>query len=205
LETEESLRYLTEKQDEDNYVYYYDKSKNIQSQYITSVDNVHLLNVRKVYTNDIYFGIYFSTIDNQRGILHHLKCKDRSLGVLKTVEDKPTFIDEVSKFIKINKVRHSEKKTYTKQDFDLPFTVEYVYNDDSYAFCLITTDDNYYRGFYGNKPKDSNEILNFLESSKNAEQNNVITVSTSYSKILIEHRSQYEKSWSDIKRRNCYA
>ena len=201
METEENLRYLTEKQDEDNYVYYYDKSKNVQSQYITSVDNIHLLNVRKVYTNDLYFGVYFSTIDNQRGILHHLKCKDRTLGVLEIVEDRSSFVDEVSKFIKKNKIRHSEKKTYIKQDFDLPFTVEYIYNDDIYICSLIAVDEKIYRGFYGIKPKDSNEILNFLESSKNAEQNNVITVSTSYSKIIIEHRSQYEKSWSDIKRR----
>lgn len=200
--TEVSLRYLTEKHDEDNYVYYYDKSKNIQSQYITSVENVHLLNVRKVYTNDIYFGTYFSTLDNQRGILHHLKCKDRTLGVLETVEDKLKFISEVSKFIKINNVRHSEKRTYIKQDFNLPYNIEYVYGyDDVYDFTLLSSDDKIYRCFYDIKPKNTDEILNFLKTSEIAEQNNIITVSTNYSKIIIEHRSQYEKNWSDIKRR----
>ena len=202
METEENLKYLTEKQDEDNYVYYYNKSKNLQSQYITSVDNIHLLNVRKVYTNDLYFGVYFSTLDNQRGILHHLKCKDRPWGVLETVEDESKFVPLVSKWIKGNKNRHDKKRTYIEQNFNIPYKVEYVYDEDLYAFSLIYVGNQMYRGFYNVPPSDESKILEYIDLGQKSHQNNVVTVSTSYSKIIIEHRSQYEKSWSDIKRRN---
>ena len=81
------------------------------------------------------------------------------------------------------------------------YKVEYVYHEDRYDCSLIYVEDQMFRGFYDLPPSDESKILEYIDSVQKSNQNNVVTVSTSYSKIIIEHRSQYEKSWSDIKRR----
>ena len=45
------------------------------------------------------------------------------------------------------------------------------------------------------------EVINYYEDKMNSYANNQISVSTDYSEIIIEHATQYDKEWSDIKRR----
>ena len=63
----------------DHFQYTYDKSKSLLEQVLHTVDNVHLINVRKTYTNNIYFGVYWTGLinDHQPFLAHNFQCKDR--------------------------------------------------------------------------------------------------------------------------------
>ena len=64
----------------DDHVYYYDSSKSIVSQCIVNYEDNYLINVRKTYSNNTYFGVNFTTFNKTQGLLHHFKCKDRLIG-----------------------------------------------------------------------------------------------------------------------------
>jgi len=58
-----------------------------------------------------------------------------------------------------------------------------------------------FNGFATLGPPTKQEVINYYEDKKTSYANNQISVSTDYSEIIIEHTTQYDKEWSDIKRR----
>jgi hypothetical protein len=219
LEKEAKLK-STESSDE-NYVYFFDESQPIYKQAILKEGDKYLLNVRKIYTDDLYYGVSFTTYDAYFGIQHQFRCKDRPLGDYSVVEDKNKFL---SKFLKSNdRYRQNNINLKVKEaHFKLPYKVFFYYDEhDRYHYTqYLHRDGKVLRGLYGAKDsKDlqrllkefngfatlgeptKNQIINFYQDKINSYSNNQISVSTDYSKIIVEHSTQYEQEWSDIKRR----
>jgi hypothetical protein len=61
-----------------------------------------------------------------------------------------------------------------------------------------------FNGFATLGPTTKQEVINYYEDKMTSYANNQISVSTDYSKIIIEHTTQYDKEWSDIKRRKLW-
>jgi len=106
-----------------------------------------------------------------------------------------------------------------------PITSYYCYDEnDCYEHTLYLLEDgNILRGLYGAKdkkylqkmliefngfatlgPPTKQEVINYYEDKMTSYANNQISVSTDYSEIIIEHTTQYEQEWSDIKRRKLW-
>ncbi len=210
----------TESSDE-NYVYFFDESKPIYEQAILKEGDKYLLNVRKIYTDDSYYGVCYTTCEHNFGIQHQFRCKDRPLGNLLVVDNKHEFL---SKFTNI-KDRYESPTLNLRQEeahFKLPYKVFFYYDEyDRYCYTqYLLRNGRVLRGLYGAKDtKDlqrllkefngfatlgeptKNQIINFYQDKINSYSNNQISVSTDYSKIIVEHSTQYEQEWSDIKRR----
>jgi len=58
-----------------------------------------------------------------------------------------------------------------------------------------------FNGFATLGPPTKQQVISFYEDKMTSYANNQISVSTDYSKIIVEHCTQYETEWSDIKRR----
>lgn len=209
---------------DENYVYYIDKSVPFSDNIIFKDDTKCLLNVRKIYTNNIYFGVSFTTFDSTSGIHHQFACKDRPIGVLSVVEDKGQFIS----IFRNKKDSHSAKKDIVKTEeifYHLPYRVFYSYDKDGlYQHTTYYLEDgSVLRGLYGAKNEKhlqkllivyngfatlgiptKEEVISYYEDKVTSYSNNQISVSTDYSKIIIEHSSQYDQDWSDIKRRKSW-
>jgi hypothetical protein len=209
----------------DDYVFYFENSHSLVDQCIDKYNDVYLLNVRKVFTDNKYFGVTFTTYDTVNGVLHRFRCKDRY-----TFNDQDT-IDNVFTFINyfrtqaVNKENTRTKHILdnlirVKQDFSINADVYFCFDGDTYIHTLIHYENMNFRGLYGTNNYDEyNEFLvdfgsgyynntptqadveSFLERSKQASSNHEVTASTAYSKIIIEHKSQYNNEISDIKRR----
>jgi len=198
----EKIEFRTENYD--NHVYYYDSSKSIVSQCIAINEDNYLINVRKTYTNNIYFGVNFTTFNRTQGLLHHFKCKDRLMGKENVVEDKDFFSTHFKNFsLEVNEELENESN-YIKQNFNLSSIIYFCYDkNNNYKYTLISDKENLWRGFYkpANPPKTEEEINTYIATCEKSLSNTIHTVSTQYSNITIEHSTQYEKEWSDIKRR----
>jgi len=188
----------------DDHVYYYDSSKSIVSQCIVNYEDNYLINVRKTYSNNSYFGVNFTTFNKTQGLLHHFKCKDRLMGKEDVVEDKDLFSTHFKSLaIEINEELENESN-HIKQHFNLSSTIYFCYDkNNNYKYTLISDKENLWRGFYhpANPPKTEEEINTYIAVCEKSLNNTIHTVSTEYSNIIIEHSTQYEKEWSDIKRR----
>jgi hypothetical protein len=189
----------------DDHMYYYDSSKSIVSQCIINYENNYLINVRKTYTNNIYFGVNFTTFNKIQGLLHHFKCKDRPLGKEDVVEDKELFSTHFKNYsLHINEELENDSN-YVKQNFNLNSTIYFCYDKYSnYKYTLISDKENLWRGFYrsdSNPPKTEEEINTYIAVCEKSLSNTIHTVSTEYSNVIIEHSTQYIHEWSDIKRR----
>jgi len=224
LEKEENLKVQSPESADDQYVYYIDKSLPLSDQVITKEGDNCLINVRKIYTNNIYYGVSFTTFDPTRGIQHQFKCKDRPIGDISIVEDKNKFL---SKFALKNEIGENNilSKSVTQKEifFGLPYRVFYFYDDfDGKYFYTqyLLKDGRILRGLYGAKnekqikkwllefngfatlgPPTKKEVIAFYEDKMTSYANNQVSISTDYSKIIIEHTTQYHTEWSDIKRR----
>ena len=198
----EKVEFRTENYD--NHVYYYDSSKSIVSQCIAINEDNYLINVRKTYSNNTYFGVNFTTFNKTQGLLHHFKCKDRLIGKENVVEDKDLFSTYFKNFsLEVNEELENESN-YIKQNFNLSSTIYFCYDkNNNYKYTLISDKENLWRGFYhpNTPPKTEAEIKTYIAVCEKSLNNNIYTVSTVYSSIIIEHSTQYEKEWSDIKRR----
>ena len=198
----EKVEFRTENYD--NHVYYYDSSKSIVSQCITINEDNYLINVRKTYSNNTYFGVNFTTFNKTQGLLHHFKCKDRLIGKENVVEDKDLFSTHFKNFsLEVNEELENESN-YIKQNFNLSSNIYFCYDkNNNYKYTLISDKENLWRGFYHPNipPKTEAEIKTYIAVCEKSLNNNIYTVSTVYSSIIIEHSTQYEKEWSDIKRR----
>jgi len=188
----------------DDHVYYYDSSKSIVSQCIVNYEDNYLINVRKTYSNNSYFGVNFTTFNKTQGLLHHFKCKDRLIGKENVVEDKNLFSTHFKIFsLEVNEDLENESN-YIKQNFNLSSTIYFCYDkNNNYKYTLISDKEILWRGFYhpANPPKTEEEINTYIATCETSLSNTIHTVSTEYSNIIIEHATQYEKEWSDIKRR----
>jgi len=188
----------------DDHVYYYDSSKSIVSQCIVNYEDNYLINVRKTYSNNTYFGVNFTTFNKTQGLLHHFKCKDRLIGKENVVEDKNLFSTHFKIFsLEVNEELENESN-YIKQNFNLSSTIYFCYDkNNNYKYTLISDKEILWRGFYhpANPPKTEEEINTYIATCETSLSNTIHTVSTEYSNIIIEHSTQYEKEWSDIKRR----
>ena len=92
MEKEENLKVPSPESADDKYVYYIDKSLPLSDQVIIKEDDNCLLNVRKIYTDNVYFGVCYTTFDLTLGMQHQFRCKDRPLGDLSVVNDKEKFL-----------------------------------------------------------------------------------------------------------------
>lgn len=224
MEKEENLKVPSPESADDQYVYYVDKSLPLSDQVITKEGDNCLINVRKIYTDNVYFGVSYTTFDPLFGMQHQFRCKDRPLGDLSVVNDKEKFL---SLFL-FNGNRYRQKQAYLRQEevfFNLPYRVFFCYDEnDCYEHTLYLLEDgNILRGLYGAKekrhlqkmliefngfatlgPPTKQEVINYYEDKMTSYANNQISVSTDYSKIIIEHTTQYEQEWSDIKRRKSW-
>ena len=224
MEKEENLKLPSPETADEHYVYYINKSLPFFEQVIFKEDNNYLLNVRKIYTNNTYYGVCFTTFDSTRGIQHQFKCKDRPIGNLSVVEDKNKFL---SKYVLKNEIGENNilSKSVTQKEifFGLPYRVFYFYDDfDGKYFYTqyLLEDGRILRGLYGAKnekhlkkwllefngfatlgPPTRKEVIAFYEDKMTSYANNQVSISTDYSEIIIEHTTQYEQEWSDIKRR----
>lgn len=224
MEKEENIKVLSPESADDQYVYYIDKSLPLSDQVITKEGDNCLINVRKIYTNNIYFGVSYTTFDPLLGVQHQFRCKDRPLGDLSVVNDKEKFL---SLFL-FDENRYRQKQAYLRQKevfFNLPYRVFFCYDEnDCYEHTLYLLEDGrILRGLYGAKDKEhlkillreysgfatlgpptKKEVIAYYEDKMTSYANNQISVSTDYSEIIIEHTTQYEQEWSDIKRRKLW-
>lgn len=192
-------------------------------------EDFYLLNVRKIYTDNVYFGVTYTTFTPSSGILHQFRCKDRPLGDLSVVHNKDRFISLVDKkqtkeqidsewLLLENLVTYRQEK----QNFEVPYDVYFCFDSENvYRYTLIDfKNDSSLRGLYGSNNEETYNLLleefngwaslgvpskelviSFVRDKIKSFSNNSVSVSTDYSKIIIEHSTQYEQEWSDIKRR----
>ena len=190
----------------------------------------YLLNVRKIYTDNVYFGVTYTTFTPSSGILHQFLCKDRPLGDLSVVHNKDRFISSLVDKKQTKKQSDSEWLVFEnlvtcrqeKQNFELPYDVYFCFNSGNvYRYTLIDLKNgSSLRGLYSSNNEETYDwlleefngwasrgapskelVISFVRDKIKSFSNNIISVSTDYSKIIIEHATQYEQEWSDIKRR----
>lgn len=221
MEEEEKfdVTYYPENRDT-NYVYYC-LGDRLTDNILDITNDTYLLNVRKVFTNSLYFGVNYTTISNGY-FFHHFKCKDR--GYSETlVDNKDLFLEKYKRDL-APKYSGQEFKYFLKelQTFNLPYKVYFCFENQVYTFTIVEFDNGtVLRGLYGvnnkqdldNAIKDfdivfyktiptKEQVKYFVDDKLSSSSSNTIhTVSTEYSKIIVEHSTQYEKEWSDIKRR----
>lgn len=143
-----------------NYYYEYDKSLPLKDQIIDSHDGFYLLNVRKIFTNNTYFGVKFSILNSRDNyITHSTYCKDRGFTEEK-VNTQDGFFSVRSKKYIFNLAKHIETEvefTYKRQDIEYPpingrtFSIYFAYDDLHYKSTTYVFDDNkgVVRGLYG--------------------------------------------------------
>jgi hypothetical protein len=146
---------------DNDYYYEYDRSLPIKDQILDSQHNLYLLNVRKVYTNNTYFGVKFSILNAQKNsyIAHNFYCKDRGFTEEK-VNTLDGFYSARSKEYIFRLAKHTEEEfgfTYQKQDLTYPpingrvFSIYYAYDKLQYKNTSFVFEDNnaVWRGLYG--------------------------------------------------------
>lgn len=161
-----------------NYYYEYDSSLPIRQQIIDSHDDFYLLNVRKIYTNNTYFGVKFSILNSRdKYITHSTYCKDRGFTEEK-VNTLDGFYSVRSKEYVFYLAKHIEKEigfTYKKQDINYPpinnrtFSVYFAYDDLYYKSTTYVFDDNkgVVRGLYG-VSQEQFDTWDIINSSKDS-------------------------------------
>jgi len=209
---------------DDDYVYFAQENKSFLDQVIYEESGNYLLNVRKIYTDNVYYGVAFTTYHPKIGIKHQFKCKDRPIGSLEIVEDKNKFLSYMLFVNPINFLTNVRNENFIQKEifFDLPYRVFFCFTEDGqYKNTIYLLEDGRtLRGLYGAKdenqlpkllemfsgfaslgPPNKEQVIAFYEDKMQTYSNNNISISTDYSNIIIEHKTQYDQEWSDIKRR----
>lgn len=197
-----------------DWVYVYNKNKTIKEQALFDDDNHYLLNVRKMYTNNIYFGVQYTTLDKSLNIYHQFRCRDRGFPE-DLVDDKTQFLNKYKS--NINSALHrtlndmntdfQEMKASFLQEYDLTFLYD---QDGFYHSSLVWVDGALIRGLYGatdektyernmrhhgfstyqREPTES-EVNEYLIKKAYISLSNVITrVNTEYSDIKVYHKTE---------------
>lgn len=195
----------------ESFVFKYDRSKKIKDLILASNDNIHLLSVKKKYSNNEYFGAYnfFLVLDEKPFVFKHFKCKDRGFTE-ELVDNKDAYIEYL--------FEHHFRSGFKSKNFDAPirqdikldkingrdFYIEYGFKDGFYFYTDFIFDNPpaVFRGLYGSEnlekdtklygiaiPKDSTptfEDLLYLRDQAEISFSNVYhEVSTEYSQIEV--------------------
>ena len=197
-----------------HWLYQYDRTKPLLSQTIYNDPNCYILNVSKIYTNNVYFGITIFLIINKQ--LHRIiMCKD-SCGQEYNVSHESYIIDILkryfnSKYKRIG-IESRVKIDFVTIDLDLPEVnnnkpiVQFAFGEEEgYLFTNIIIGDTVNRSLYadlngnwelltprgkrfslpkGQLPTED-RIIQFYEETKLALSNVYTYVNTEYSQIKV--------------------
>lgn len=196
----------------DDWVFIPEKNTNIQNQVIFNCNDLSLLNVRKIFTNGVYWGIIYTVLTSEGIVMHHFRCKDRGFTE-ELVDDKESFISL------FKQTTQSTKKSITRSKFKVvkanflqEYEVAFLINDNGDYFATTANVNNSpTRGLYGSTNQEEYDeriktfgfsILNRLPTEEevkvhlidkqiNSLSANFITrVNTAYSNIKIYHKSE---------------
>ena len=176
-------------EEEDNWVYSYDKNKSLVDQAICKTNHGYIIGILKQYTNDVYFGSnFFELSKKDQKIYCHFKCKDRGL-TQEIVDDKNNFISFISNI----GWKPLESSVFFKIEKESPFPdfkLFYVFdNSNNYQYSLLTGIEGSFKGCYSTEPT-LNELLNFKQNFNNSFSNNITRENVIYSDIKIYHKSE---------------
>ena len=198
----------------DEWVFKYNKDIPLKNQIICTSNYNHLLNVRKIYTNNIYWGVIWTILDRYNEISHNFRCKDRGFS-----ED---FVDNKEAFVNIfiNKFSNDYFTTETfsnykviKPDFLQEYETKFLIdpNGNYYATTAVINNTARARGLYGatteknhqeqlkelgvsifNRfPTEEEVKFHIIDKHINSLSANYETrVNTEYSQIKVYHKSE---------------
>jgi hypothetical protein len=198
----------------DDLVYVPNQGVKLKDQIICSVDNIHLINVFKNYTNDKYWGCTFTSVVDSDNIVNMFLCKDRGLTE-DLVDNKEAFVNFFSSKLyrkTLKNVERSEFKTI-EPSFLQEYQVKFILRPDNtyYATTAIVNNTAFTRGLYGSTTKedyieDINDygisIFNRFPTEQEVQKyiidtqleavtaNFISRVNTAYSSIKVYHRSE---------------
>lgn len=200
---------LSENYDED-WVYQFDKNIPIRDQAIYSDDH-YLLNVRKIFTNDVYFGVEYTTLDDYGNLYHQFRCKDKRF-LEHLVDDRTSFLNlyltkKDEHLILAYQSNYKSKKANFFTNYDLTF---YYDSSENYSYSTITLNNGLFKGIYGsidlegfkrrtqsngfsvlNREPTKQEVKDHLIDKAEISFSNVITrVNTAYSNIKVFHKTE---------------
>ena len=196
------------------WVYVPEKEIKLKEQIICSVDDTHLINVLKIYTNNLYFGVMFTSVEPSGTLINMFRCKDKGFP--------ENLVDNKELFINLYTSNHGAGTLYIakrsefksiKPDFLQEYQVEFILNPDGTYFATTGVINNTapFRGLYGSSTKEEYErrketlgisIFNrfpteeevqthIIDKQFNALSANFITrVNTAYSNVKVFHRSE---------------
>jgi len=191
------------------------KDKSLKDQILYSDENINLLNVRKIYTNNTYFGVSYTTLHNSdSSFLHEFRCKDRGFSE-EIVDDKESFLhlfktnllDSSLNLISAYKNEFVKKPANFFTQYDLHF---YYNNNNEYKCSSIMFNNCLFRGIYGSQDEEEYEIntkvfgfttLNrepteyevkdhLVNKAKISFSNHITRVNTAYSDIKVFHKTE---------------
>jgi len=198
----------------DEWVFVPEKNTSLENQVIFSYKGFKLINVRKIYTNGVYWGVMQTTITDEGEIVHGFRCKDRGFSE-EIVDDKKAFIslykDDIA--ISVTKILNRSKFKTIKPDFLQEYQVAFVLHENGAYHATTAVIDNCAptRGIYGattqevyeefvkefgfsvlNRfPTEEEVKLHLIDKQINALSANFITrENTAYSNIKIYHKSE---------------
>ena len=188
-----------------NFKFVYDKSKPFKELVLKHENDIYLLNVRKKYTNDIYFGATFTALflGDKPYLCNNFKCKDRGFTE-EIVDNKEAMVS----LIFDDHIQGSYDYTYTDgektcidQDISLgainnrDFKVQYCYHENGDYYCTNFVFDNphaVFRGLYGTNEK---EYDRYIEE---------FGVAVLFDKTPTDEQLQYFKEQAEISFSNVY-
>jgi hypothetical protein len=200
---------------DDQWVFEFDNSLRIRDQFIATFNDHYLLNVRKVYTNNTYFGVQFTTLDETGSICHQAKCKDR--GFTEDIADhKDYFLEKYSYIVSMefhSLINKSEKVfRQVKAPFLNEYNLTFFYDENNvYNHSIAEIGSATFRGLYGvdterryqqliddhqkiaflNREPTEDEVRKYLIEPGYTSLSNVITrENTTYSKIRVFHKTE---------------
>ena len=198
----------------DEWVFVPEKNVSLQNQIIFTWDNLNLINVRKILTNGIYYGVIYTTIDNEGSISHNFRCKDRGFTE-EVVDDKEAFVFHFKQKLAQSANRYLKRSKFKtiKANFLQEYQVAFIIDDDNNYFATTALVNNKAptRGIYGANTQKQYEqrfkengfsILNrfpteeevkfhLIDRQINALSANFITrENTAYSNIKVFHVSE---------------
>jgi len=198
----------------DEWVFLPEKNVSLQNQIIFNWNGLSLLNVRKVFTNDVYWGVIYTTMNDKGEISHNFRCKDRGFTE-KIVDNKEAFIYHFKHELSQSANRYIERSKFKtiKPDFLQEYQVEFVIDLDGNYFATTALINNSAptRGLYGAStqeeydkriknfgfsilnrfPTEDEVKLHIIDKQINALSANFITrVNTAYSNLKIYHKSE---------------
>ena len=196
---------------DNDWFYVHDKDKSISSQIVYRNKYGYILNVSKIYTNSIYFGISIQLVDTKNKLYTMVKCKDRDITE-EQANNKDYFLDTWAEELLDQISPKGENNifnsiaTFTKQDYAFAninnsnVSVAFGYVDNVYRFTNIVVGDIASRGIYsvkdiskkpvkvcipiGSVPTKA-QVVNLYNDTKISLSNVWTYVNTQYSDIKI--------------------